>query len=164
MECNCFGQYKVKEGQQQRGSYVVFGQQARAELQVVVEVKGTASFEPGTEGGDGGSLGEFTHALDAPELAVGVLRLGLWGSAGAASVVVVVVVMAVVVVVVVRRSGSSGGHVGWGHRVLLVMVVLLLVVLVLEVVVRLVVPREEIRRHRDGDGDESTNECTTTVF
>lgn len=61
-------------------SYIIFGQQAGTEFQVIIEIKGATGLEAGPEGGDGGGLGEFAHALDTAELTLGVLRLGLGGS------------------------------------------------------------------------------------
>lgn len=70
-------------------TYIVLGQEARAELEVVIEVKGATGLESRTEGRHSRGLCEFTHALDASELALGVLGGHLGATPGTSSVVVI---------------------------------------------------------------------------
>lgn len=46
-------------------THVVLGQQARTELEIVIEIEGAAGLESGAKGGDRGGLGELLHAADA---------------------------------------------------------------------------------------------------
>jgi hypothetical protein len=53
---------------------IVFRQQPRAELQVIIEIEAFAGLEACSEGRDDGSVGELLHAAHSAELAMGILR------------------------------------------------------------------------------------------
>lgn len=94
-------------------TYIVLGQETRAELEVVIEVKGATGLESRTKGRHSRSFCEFTHALDAPELALRVLGGHLGASPGTASVVVIRVHMggrAVVRMLLMLLTVEEGGH------------------------------------------------------
>jgi hypothetical protein len=61
------------------GDQVVLGQQARAELKVIFQVKRAASLKPVAEGVDGSDLGKVLHCAAAAHLPLGVLRDGKTG-------------------------------------------------------------------------------------
>lgn len=140
----------VRGSQGVDGLQVVLGQQVGAELEVVVEVKRASGLETGPEGGDGRSLDEIPHRLDAAELAGargrgrgggrsgscrgGGERAEGRGGAGVgrgeplSTTVVVLVLVLVLVMLVVRHGGCCRcWQMCWRRRVLLVVVVLLLV-------------------------------------
>lgn len=71
------------------GHQVAFSQQVGAELQVVLEVKGSAGLEPRAERRQGGRLVELSHAAHAAELALRLRDVETRGSAIAAVGVVV---------------------------------------------------------------------------
>lgn len=56
------------------GAHVVFGQQARTELQVVVQIERPPGLEASAEGGHGGGLGQLLHAPHPTELPLRRLR------------------------------------------------------------------------------------------
>ena len=70
-------------------TYIILGQEARAELQVVIQVKGPTSLESGTESRHSRGFRQLPHALDSSKLALGVLGSHLGSSAGATPVVVI---------------------------------------------------------------------------
>lgn len=70
-------------------TYIILGQEARAELQVVIQVKGPTSLEPGTESRHSRGFSQLPHALNSSKLALGVLGSHLGSSAGATPVVVI---------------------------------------------------------------------------
>ena len=55
-------------------TYVVFGQQARTELEIIIQVEGPSSLEARTEDRDHGCLRQFLHTPHPPKLTMGVLR------------------------------------------------------------------------------------------
>jgi hypothetical protein len=71
------------------GMQIVLGQETRAELQVVIQVKRPPSFESSSEGRHCGRLSQFSHALDTTELTLSVLGGHLGTPPGAASVMVI---------------------------------------------------------------------------
>lgn len=55
-------------------TYIVLGQQAWAELKIIVQIKGPSSLESSTKGRHRCTLRQLLHTFHAPELAVRVLR------------------------------------------------------------------------------------------
>lgn len=70
-------------------TYIILGQETRAELQVVIQIKRPTSLEPGTESRHSRGFSQLPHALDSSKLALGVLGSHLGSSAGATPVVVI---------------------------------------------------------------------------
>lgn len=92
------------------GMQIVLGQETRAKLQIVIQIKRPPSFESGPEGRHCGSLSQFSHALDSAELALlGVLGGHLGSSPRAASVVVILHVSDVRVLVLL--AVEEGRHI-----------------------------------------------------
>lgn len=94
-------------------TYIFIGQKVGAELQVIIEIKGTTGFESGPEGRHGWGFRKFPHAFDATELTLGVL-LGHLGASASTTVVVIgvhlgcVLVVLLVVVVGVEERRHDG--------------------------------------------------------
>lgn len=68
---------------------IIFRQETRTELQIVVQIKRPSSLESSAESRDSRGFGEFPHTLDTSELALSVLR-GHFGTSPRAAAVVVV--------------------------------------------------------------------------
>ena len=71
-------------------TYIVFGQQARAELHVVVKLETFAGFELLEVGVHDRRIAELSHAPHTSKLAVGILRGESRSSSRSATVVIVV--------------------------------------------------------------------------
>lgn len=103
-------------------TYVVLGQETRAELQVVVKIERASSFKPGAKSSDSRSFSQLPHALHATELALGVLSGHLRASPGPAAVMVVggghlssSIGMSEMLLVLLRVAVEEGRHCrgGW---------------------------------------------------
>lgn len=71
-------------------THVALGQETRAELHVIFEIKRADGLELGAESGEGGRFIDLLHATDATELPLRVLRDGEASCPAIATAVVVV--------------------------------------------------------------------------
>jgi len=71
-------------------TYIILRQQARTELEIIVEIERSTSLEPSSEGGYDRSFGQLLHTPHTSELAVRVLGRGQAGSSARPAAMMVV--------------------------------------------------------------------------